>query len=186
MALANGTLSPGDIKGLQLPAQEAPAGWNPMSSEDDHPRVGAMMGQIAERMRQGGRPETAEAMTVEAWVRNAMSEGACAAERADTAHGHVRCGDERGHPGNHAPRCPECDIVKEIMYAVARKAPANGAGSHRERERLTRLDSRNRSPELGGEGSDCYLFNWLLSVGRTRGLFNLELTQLPIRRACIG
>lgn len=126
VALANGTLSPGDIKGLHLPAQDAPSGWNPMTEEDDHSRVGAKIGPLAATMRANGRPETAEAMTVDAWVTNATSEGACAAERADGEHGHVRCGHNKGHTGNHEPLCPECDIVKQIMYAMAESASAWG------------------------------------------------------------
>ncbi len=124
--LAGGALSPKDLMGFALPVQQTHAGWVPMPVEDDHAFVGAKRGALAETMRQSGRPDTAAAMTAEAWIRVASSEGACVAERADNNHGMVVCDDDRGHAGDHTPVCPECDVVKQILFAVADSAGAWG------------------------------------------------------------
>lgn len=125
-ALETGAVSSGDVGRFELPVQEPRAGWNQMLEEDDHMSVGAKVDRLAEQLRKSGRPETAAVMTVEAWVANATSEGACVAEVADRHHGGLRCTDGKGHGGSHTPVCPECDIVKQVMFAVAQSAGAWG------------------------------------------------------------
>jgi hypothetical protein len=129
VALADGHLKPKDVGGLRLPVQEEVPGWAPMVEEDDHRMVGEKADPLADMLRKRGMPESAETLTVEAWVNNCAKQGWCIADRADSLHGRVWCGRENAmpnHPGTHIPVCPKCQSVKMAMYAMYKRAGAWG------------------------------------------------------------
>ena len=119
LALVRGDISPKDLAGLSLRHLETPPGWDPLLYDDDHEFVGSKLEALATDMRQHGRADIAGTIIVDGWVKTMSVDGCCVAHRTDSTHGAVWCWAKRGHDRGHAPACPRCEMVKDLMRTVA-------------------------------------------------------------------
>ncbi len=126
VSLVAGVISPKDLKGVSFRHLDTPPGWGPIFYDDDHGFVGSKLDALAADLRKNGRADIAAGMTVEGWATTLTDDGCCGVHRTDLNHGIVWCWAQGGHEGHHAPACPRCEIVKDVMRTVAIRAGAWG------------------------------------------------------------